>query len=339
MGFTLIELLVVIAIIAVLIGLLLPAVQKVREAAGRLSCQNNLKQIGLAMHNYHDAYQFFPTSGGSGDAITRVSGAVAGVTAGRSAPTQNGGVLLQILPYIEQDSVFRQTDNALIQAAAVKPYYCPSRRSPITRPHRTQGRPLGLSDYALPIWSPPENTSSTLGGTDSNFWRGGVGADHENYPFYYATVINRGKRQSDSPITFPPSRITDVTDGTSNRFVMAEKFVDTTRYTPTQADGPAPGSSSEISWTDNGYWRGWEWATVRRTKSAPLQDRPYRQNADGTWVSSDDKWKNFGSAHPSGFNAVFADGSVKSISYSIPTAVFQVLARKSSGLVVDPSGF
>jgi len=63
------------------------------------------------------------------------------------------------------------------------------------------------------------------------------------------------------------------------------------------------------------------------------------QNADGSWLASDDKWKNFGSAHPSGFNAVFADGSVKSISYGIPTAIFQVLSRRDSGLSVDATGF
>src|SRR5919109_646223 len=109
-GFTLIELLVVIAIIAVLIGLLLPAVQKVREAAARMQCQNNLKQIGLALHNHHSAYGYFPTSGGSGSGITRVGGAV--VAAGPAGATQNGGVLLQILPFIEQENVFRQTADA-----------------------------------------------------------------------------------------------------------------------------------------------------------------------------------------------------------------------------------
>src|SRR5687768_4564776 len=102
-GFTLIELLVVIAIIAVLIGLLLPAVQKVREAANRMTCSNNLKQIGLALHNFHDTYNSFPTSGSTSGAIVRVNGVPAGAT---STPPQRAGTFFQILPFLEQANVY-----------------------------------------------------------------------------------------------------------------------------------------------------------------------------------------------------------------------------------------
>jgi prepilin-type N-terminal cleavage/methylation domain-containing protein/prepilin-type processing-associated H-X9-DG protein len=124
-GFTLIELLVVIAIIAILIGLLLPAVQKVREAANRMKCGNNLKQIGLAWHNYNDTQGRFPTAGDNGP--TECCSPDAGYV-------DRLNWTYHILPYMEQDNIYRMvkqgsaTNWSALRSRIVSTYYCPTRR-------------------------------------------------------------------------------------------------------------------------------------------------------------------------------------------------------------------
>jgi len=177
-GFTLIELLVVIAIIAILIGLLVPAVQKVREAAARTTCSNNLKQIGTACHNYHSVYKRLPQGY---------------VVNAKNQPIPGWSWATLILPYIEQDNIYKQLN--------------PDLATPNGPP-----APNALTQTAIPVYLCP----SDPGIATVNVWYNNYGKS--NY------VCNRALFGPDANTTKAANlRLTDITDGSSNTLMVGER--------------------------------------------------------------------------------------------------------------------
>jgi prepilin-type N-terminal cleavage/methylation domain-containing protein len=202
-GFTLIELLIVIAIVAILTGLLLPAVQKVRDAANRAQCQNNLKQIGLAFHNHHDQMGFFPTGGWDWSTPPTYLNGVPAVGA-----AQQAGWGFQILPYIEGTNAWQggsattDFDRALVAIATVnKVFFCPARRLPQTVTYSYPGYLNGIqATHALCDYA-----ASNLEGTG---------------------VVRQ----------YQPVRIADITDGLSFTCMVGDKRLNLTQLGQPQAD-------------------------------------------------------------------------------------------------------
>ena len=204
------------------------------QAAANAQCVNNLKQIGLAIHSSADTNKHLPTAGDNG-AVTLINGTPATPT---STPYQRAGVLFQILPFIDQDTVYSSGNTTTINSALIKVYFCPSRRPPTLRNNTAGTNPQGLTDYVVPIHGIDPATGN------GNCW--GLGANTNANG-----VIVRGG--NGAATQFPPGKIPHVTDGMSNTIMMAEGALSTTHYIPPPSDNDFPPPEWVNSTTCNGW--------------------------------------------------------------------------------------
>lgn len=317
-GFTLVELLVVIAIIGILVALLLPAVQAAREAARRVQCQNNLKQMTLAMLNHESTHGGLPSGGWVGSWLGDPDRGY-----GREQP---GGWIYNLLPYIEQQAirdmgtgltdrgkwpVFQERD-----AMTVDMLNCPTRRPAIAYPNDKPNTPVNSrknplharSDYAanagdiryleayikiIEFQSTAEAVLATPNWPPKLSWTTGTVHSGINIP------------------------LRAITDGTSNTYALGERYINANNY----ADGQEPGN-------DWSMWTGYQNDIVRSTYHfAPdNEDRVPVQDTPG--LDFEDR---FGSAHAGGCNMSFVDGSVALVGYDVDPEVHRRAGHRSDG--------
>jgi prepilin-type N-terminal cleavage/methylation domain-containing protein/prepilin-type processing-associated H-X9-DG protein len=362
-GFTLMELVVVLAIIALLMGLMLPAVQKVREVANRLKCASNLKQFGLAMHGHNDAVGYLPP----------------GITTWMNGEDAAHTGFTYMLPYLEQDAVFRQVNptkqwysqpNYAAVAYELPLMYCPSNRT-----HGSMDLTAELYAWGGPM--PPR-----VGSTDYVLCKGANAAIHQNAGLIppacrgvfnvYADSSNPDFTNLDGTTTGLVVRLVDVTDGTSHTFAIGEGAGNNPYYLLRQmnvvnnqvvlGNGPATDPYTERLIVPDQAWAAasiagenhpWytsvfgvtaQYGLGPNPRDEPMNNRlvmpsAYADTEFGGNFTGDnrDGWafvSGFRSMHPGGCNFLFCDGSVRWVGQTIEPSVYRALSTYAGGEVV-----
>jgi prepilin-type N-terminal cleavage/methylation domain-containing protein len=300
-AFTLVELLVVIAIIGVLVSLLLPAVQAAREAGRRTQCLNNLKQIGLAVHNYHDTYKVSPPSH----------------TGGAPSNDKYGTFFVVILPFIEQQNLFNQFDlkqtwdagpnpaAAASDGARLSAWVCPSRRSH-GELSDAEAQVGATGDYAVvSVPAPGEAYQHQYLGADV-LWGMLIGAERNG-------VRYKGR------IGFQK-----VTDGLSNTLMIGEKHIHVNEMNKGGSNGGSADGNVYVNQTTG--W--WECHSVRNAGDPQGLGTGPQDQRNG-------RWHLFGSWHPGICQFTMGDGSVRQVPNVIDLTTLTRLADRRDGLTAE----
>jgi prepilin-type N-terminal cleavage/methylation domain-containing protein/prepilin-type processing-associated H-X9-DG protein len=319
-AFTLVELLVVIAIIGMLVALLLPAVQAARESSHRTSCYNNLKQVGIGLHHYHDALKVFPSSY-IVSPLTNVPMGPADPSTGDTGP--GWGFLTLLLPYVEQGALYQSLNinfpcwspaNAALVQTVLPQYICPS---------------------AVNMGSPPVyNVVDANGNKLATFARAnyvGVAGRFSPWQQYFdpgldlSTVNVGGFRVDGMLYRNSHTKIAEVLDGTSHTLIVSEK-------TPYHSDstwvGVVPGgvTNPTLQFAIVGSDPSSSQVNVH-TGPTPGENPPIIKPPSQPFANTDEVWSN----HPNGANCLFCDGSVKFVSDNIDNLTWSFFGTRAAG--------